>query len=225
MKILLIEDDTELRLLMEDYLRAEGYIVETAATFDEADDKSDVYEYDCLLVDIGLPDGNGLDIIRALKKRRSEAGVIIISAKNSIDDRIKGLELGADDYLPKPFHLTELNARLRALMRRRKFLGHNTIIFHDLKILTDEMRVFINADEIILTKKEYDLLIYFLANKNRILTKESVVEHAWGDAIDQADNYDFIYTHIKNLRKKLTEKGCPDYLKSVYGVGYKWVDL
>ncbi len=225
MKILLIEDDPELRILIAEYLLTEGYIVETAATFAEADDKSGIYEYDCLLVDIGLPGGTGLDIVRAIKQKRSTAGVIIISAKNSIDDRITGLELGADDYLPKPFHLTELNARLRALIRRRKFDGHNTIVFNELKILPDEMRVFINTDEVSLTKKEYNLLLYFLANKNRILTKESVVEHAWGDAIDQADSYDFIYTHIKNLRKKLADKGCPDYLKSVYGVGYKWTDI
>ena len=224
MKILLIEDEPTLCAMIVEYLHTEGYIVETATTFKEADEKSYVYEYDCLLVDIGLPDGNGLDIIKNLKQRRGGAGVIIISAKNSLDDRVQGLELGSDDYLPKPFHLAELNARLRALMRRRKFDGHTELIFNELKIVTDEMRVFVNTDEIVLTKKEYDLLLYFLTNKNRILTKESVVEHAWGDAIEQADSYDFIYTHIKNLRKKLMDKGCADYLKSVYGVGYKWTD-
>ena len=224
MKILLIEDDPTLRETIAEYLNTEGYIVETAANFSLADEKIAVYDYDCLLVDITLPDGNGLDIIQELKRRRSGAGVIIISAKNSLDDKIKGLELGSDDYLPKPFHLSELNARLRALLRRRNFSGHNDLVFNELKIVTDAMQVFIHDKEILLTKKEYDLLLYFLANKNRVITKEAVVEHDWGDAIDQADTYDFIYTHIKNLRKKLTDNGCTDYLKSVYGVGYKWTD-
>ncbi len=224
MKILLIEDEPELRSTVAAYLHTEGYIVETAASLAEAEEKSYVYAYDCLLVDIGLPDGSGLDVIRDLKKRRVETGVIIISAKDALDDRIKGLELGADDYLPKPFHLAELNARVKALLRRRKFAGHNELIFNELKIDTDTRQVLVNGNEVICTKKEYDLLLYFLSNKNRILTKESVVEHAWGDAIDQADNYDFIYTHVKNLRKKLIDKGCGDYLKSVYGVGYKWTD-
>ena len=224
MKILLIEDEKPLQDVIVDYLNTEGYLVEIASTFSSALEKIDLYEYDCILLDITLPDGNGLDIIRHIKHQKPETGIIILSAKDSIDDKIKGLELGSDDYLPKPFHLAELNARIRSLRRRRQFLGKNEVIFNEIKILPDNFQVFVQDKEIVLTKKEFDMLLFFIANKNRVVTKESVVEHAWGDHIDQADSYDFIYTHIKNLRKKLTDNGAGDYLCSVYGIGYKFTD-
>lgn len=222
MKILLIEDEPELRKSIKQYLHQEGYVIESADTFARAAEKTDVYTYDCVLVDISIPGGNGLDIIRRLKAAKSKAGVIIISAKNSLDDKITGLELGADDYLTKPFHLSELNARIKALIRRNNFEGHNEIIFNEIRINPAEYRVFINEQEINITGKEYTLLLYFLSNKNRVVTKNALAEHLSGDDADQNNNHDFIYTHIKNLRKKLLDKGCADYIQTVYGIGYNF---
>jgi DNA-binding response OmpR family regulator len=222
MKILLIEDESELRKTIKQYLHEEGYIIESANDFIKASEKADVYDYDCVLVDITLPHGNGLDIVRLLKQKKSKSGIIIISAKNSLDDKIAGLEMGADDYLAKPFHLSELNARIKALIRRKNFDGHNEIIFNEIKINHNGYRVFVNNEEISITKKEYDLLLYFIANKNRVITKSAIAEHLSGDDIDQIDNHSFIYTHIKNLRKKLIEKGCIDYIQTVYGMGYNF---
>jgi DNA-binding response OmpR family regulator len=222
MKILLIEDEKELSRSIETYLSQESYICETASTYDEAREKINLYSYDCLVVDITLPDGNGLDIIRELKKNQKEAGIIIVSAKNSLDDKIAGLEIGADDYLSKPFHLSELNARIKSIIRRRSFGGKNEINMNEIRIIPDEMEVFINEKPIALTKKEFDLLIFFLSNKNRVLTKEAIAEHLWGDEIDMVDSFDFIYTHIKNLRRKIMEKEGADYIRTIYGMGYKF---
>lgn len=222
MKILLIEDEPELRRSIKQYLQQEGYLIESADNFTKAAEKANVYTYDCVLVDITLPGGNGLDLIRQLKAAKSRTGVIIISAKNSLDDKINGLELGADDYLTKPFHLSELNARIKALIRRNSFEGHNEILFNEIKINPAEHRVFINGQEINITSKEYTLLLYFLSNKNRVITKTAIAEHLSGDHADQSDNHDFIYTHIKNLRKKLIDKGCADYIQTVYGIGYNF---
>ena len=222
MKILLIEDEKELSRSIESYLSQENFICETACTYDEAREKINLYSYDCLVVDITLPDGNGLDIIRELKKKQMEAGIIIVSAKNSVDDKITGLEIGADDYLAKPFHLSELNARIKSIIRRRSFGGKNEINMNEIRIIPDEMEVFINEQNISLTKKEFDLLIFFLSNKNRVLTKEAIAEHLWGDEIDMVDSFDFIYTHIKNLRRKIMEKGGADYIRTIYGMGYKF---
>jgi DNA-binding response OmpR family regulator len=221
MKILLIEDETALSDSVLMYLKEEGYICEWAGDFDTAQEKIELYEYDCVVVDIMLPDGSGLDIIRELKHRKIPAGIIIISAKNSLEDKIAGLEIGSDDYMTKPFHLSELNARLKALIRRRTFAGNQAIVFHEIRILPEQMQVFVHEENMILTKKEYDLLLYFIANPQRVLTKESIVEHLWGDESDSLDSFDFLYTHIKNLRKKLIEKNCQDYIQSVYGIGYK----
>ena len=181
-----------------------------------------LYDYDCVLVDISLPDGSGFGVIKELKKRKSEAGIIIISAKNSLDDKIKGLEIGADDYMTKPFHLSELNARIKSIIRRRNFSGQTEIIANEISIIPEEALVKVNSQPIELTKKEYDLLLFLLSNKNRVLTKESIAEHLWGDDMDTSDSFDFIYTHIKNLRRKITEKGGKDYLKTIYGMGYKF---
>lgn len=222
MKILLIEDELELRKTIRHYLELEGNVVEIAADFAKAEDKTSGYDYDCVLVDITLPGGSGLEIIRQLKANKSKAGIIIISAKNSTDDKVKGLDLGADDYLPKPFHLTELNARIKALIRRKNFAGNQTIIVNEIQIITDERKVLVNKKELQLTGKEYDLLLYFISNKNRVVSKNSVAEHLWGDHVDRLDSLDFIYSHIKNLRKKLIEKGCEDYIQTIYGIGYKF---
>ena len=225
MKILLIEDEPELRRSIKQYLHQEGYVVESAADFLKASEKAGVYDYDCVLVDITLPHGSGLDIIKQLKKEKSKAGIIIISAKNSLDDKVTGLELGADDYLTKPFHLSELNARIKSVIRRMSFEGEKEIVFGEIIVNPEALQVSVKNKPIILTKKEYDLLLFFISNKNRLITKESIAEHLWGDDMDMADSFDFIYSHIKNLRKKLIDAGAQDYIRTVYGTGYKFGEV
>lgn len=222
MKILLIEDEEQLAKSIQRYLIGEGFVCEWVATVLDAEDKIGVYEYDCILVDIMLPGGSGLDIVELLKKQNSTAGIIIISAKNALDDKIKGLDLGADDYLIKPFHLSELNSRVKSVLRRRQFAGNQEINFGVLRIIPESKEVWVSQKSIILTKKEYDLLMYLVANQNRVLTKTAISEHLYGDEIDQSDTFDFLYSHIKNLRKKLIEAGCPDYIQTLYGTGYKF---
>lgn len=221
MKILLVEDEKLLAAAILDFLNAEGHVCEWASDALSADEKISVYGYDCALVDIMLPDGSGLDVVRKLKEMRSRAGIIIISAKNSLDDKVRGLDLGADDYLTKPFHLSELNARLNSVRRRRQFDGNAEIVFGQIKVLSNAKEVRVNDQAVALTRKEYDLLTYLLANPGRVLTKAAISEHLYGDDIDQVDRFDFLYSQVKNLRKKLTEKGCPDYIQTIYGVGYK----
>ena len=222
MKILLVEDEKGLSESISTFLKQEGYLCEVVTDFKSADEKIELYQYDCILVDINLPDGNGLNLVKALKKLKAQAGIIIISARNSVDDKIKGINLGADDYLSKPFSLAELNSRIKSVLRRRKFDGNDEIVFNEITIKPNESTVLVNGASVTLTKKEYDLILFLISNKNRILTKETIAEHLWGDDMDMADSYDFIYTHIKNLRKKLVEKGCQDYMKTVYGMGYKF---
>lgn len=222
MKLLLIEDQPELAGDITEFLQKEHFLCEAVSTFENAIEKVNLYSYDCVIVDIGLPDGNGFDVIRALKKNGSVTGIIVISAKNSLDDKITGLEIGADDYLTKPFHLTELNARIKSIIRRRNFKGSNEIIFNEVSILPGSMDVLVCGQSLNLTKKEYDLLIFFISNKERVLTREAIAEHLWGDQMDMADSFDFIYTHIKNLRKKMIEKGSRDYIRTIYGMGYKF---
>jgi len=224
LKILIIEDEQQLAESMAAYLTVENYICEIAFTLKEAHDKTEIFEYDCILLDIGLPDGNGLEILKYLKADKKEDCVLIISAKNSLDDRVTGLQLGADDYLVKPFHLTELSARIAAIIRRKKYHGNNLIVFFEIKLDTLSQTVFIHQKEITLTKKEYQLLLYFLINKGRIISKDAIANHLWGDEMDMTNNFDFIYTHIKNLRKKLAEAGSNDYIKSVYGMGYQFTN-
>jgi DNA-binding response OmpR family regulator len=222
MKILLIEDEISLASSIETYLVDEGHVCETAHLFEDATEKIELYEYDCLIVDINLPDGNGLDLIRLAKKRNLESGIIIVSARISLENRIEGLDIGADHYLTKPFHLAELNAHLKSINRRIHFSGNNEISFNEIRVLPDEHRTFVNDNELTLTRKEFELLLFFLANKNRVITKAGIAEHLWGDYMDTADSFDFIYTHIKNLRQKMMKTGCTDYIKTVYGVGYKF---
>lgn len=222
MKVLIIEDEKELRHDMVSYLSQEGFLCESAKNYSEAVDKIGVYEYDCYVVDIMLPGGTGLDLVKAIKAQKYQGGIIIVSAKNSIDDKISGLEIGSDDYLTKPFHLSELNARIKSIIRRRSFNGNNEIQFNEIRVLPESRQVYINGKEIALTAKEYDLLLFFIANKGRVIPKDSIAEHLWGDYMDQADSFDFIYTHIKNLRRKLVQQGSKDYLNTVYGIGYKF---
>lgn len=224
MKILLIEDEINLQKDICDFLKKNFFVCETAGNFFQAEDKLAVYEYDVILLDLMLPDGNGLELFRIIKETNKGAGVIIISAKDSLNDKIKGLDLGADDYLAKPFNLSELNSRIRAVLRRRRFDGDNIIIFNEIKILTESREVKINNTTIVLTKKEYELLLYFIVNKNRVLTKEDIAEHLWSDNVDLADSFDFIYTHVNNLRKKIKKAIGKDYIKTLYGIGYKFND-
>ena len=222
MKILLIEDEPELQKSIEQYLEMEGNIVEISPDFHHAQEKISIYDYDCILIDITLPNGSGLDLLKEIKLKKSKAGIIIISAKNSLDDKVNGLDLGADDYLPKPFHLSELNSRIKALIRRKSFDGNLEISINEIKILPHERRVLVHNQDVILTSKEYDLLLYFISNKNRVVSKSALAEHLWGDNSDRLDNFDFIYNHVKNLRKKLLEKKCEDYLQTIYGIGYNF---
>lgn len=222
MNILLIEDERDLANSIAAYLSQENFHCEAVTTFDAATEKINLYSYDCIIVDIGLPDGSGLNIIRELKQNKSTAGIIVISARSSLDDKVLGLDTGADDYLTKPFHLSELNARVKSVIRRRNFSGQNEVIFNEIRIVPEQIKVFVNEQEIILTRKEYELLLFFLSNKDRVLAKESIAEHLWGDNMEMADSFNFIYTHIKNLRRKLIEKGCEDYIRTIYGMGYKF---
>jgi DNA-binding response OmpR family regulator len=222
MKLLIIEDEIEISRSVCKYLQNEQFVCESAFTFEEAVEKISLYEYACILLDISLPDGNGLNLLAQLKKENKTDGVIIISAKNSLDDKVAGLTAGADDYLTKPFHLSELGARVTAIIRRKSFNGKNEITCDNLTLDLNNKSASADGNTIDLTRKEYDLLAYFLGNKNRVISKNAIAEHLWGDNMDLADNYDFIYTHIKNLRKKLIQSGCKDYIRSIYGMGYKF---
>jgi DNA-binding response OmpR family regulator len=223
MKILIIEDELELAKSIAEYLSEENYLCEFAATFREAMSKIEVFQYDCILLDITLPDGNGLKILEELKKEQKQDGVIIISAKNALDDKIRGLQIGADDYLTKPFHLSELTARIYSLIRRKQFSNTNVVKQNELQIDLLSKTVSVNNEIIVLTKKEFDLLVYFVGNKNRVISKSTLAEHLSGDFADMLENHDFVYAHVKNLKKKLYDAGCDHYLKTVYGTGYKWV--
>ncbi len=220
MKILIIEDEKALSESIVTYLKGEDYICETASAFNTALEKTESYDYDCILLDITLPGGSGMEILKNLKANNKMDGVLIISAKNSLDDRVAGLKSGADDYLSKPFHLSELSARIAAIIRRKNFEGSNMVKCSGIHIDTQARSVFVNSNPLELTKKEYELLLYFVTNKGRVISKNAIAEHLWGD--DMAGNYDFIYTHIKNLRKKLSAAAGMDHIRSVYGMGYKF---
>ena len=222
MKLLVIEDELELSKSICSYLEKDNFICEASYDLPDAVQKIEDNNYECILLDINLPKGNGLDVLKELKDLGKSDGVLIISAKNSLNDKLDGLNLGADDYLTKPFHLPELSARVAAIVRRKYFEGQNRVVTDDLIIELQDKIVTGKNGLIDLTRKEYELLLYFTANKNKVITKEAIVEHLWGDHIDMNDNYDFIYTHIKNLRKKLLQNGCRDYIKAVYGMGYKF---
>jgi DNA-binding response OmpR family regulator len=222
MKLILIEDEKDLSKTISSYLKEEEYKIDKAYSYAEASSLINIYEYDCALVDLMLPDGNGMDLIKKIKEVNRQCGIIIISAKESLDDKIYGLNTGADDYITKPFHLAELNARIKSLIRRKLFDGGNQIEINELTIDVGKRELLINHSPVELTRREFDLLLFFISNKERVLNKEAIVEHVWGDNASAFDNYDFVYTHVKNLRKKLKENDAADYLKSVYGIGYKF---
>jgi DNA-binding response OmpR family regulator len=222
MKILLVEDEVELARSIIKFLTEQEYLCEWAANIEDATEKIGLHVYDCILLDLNLPDGNGLHLLELLRKDKKEEGVIILSANNSLEDKIRGLHIGADDYLTKPFHLSELAARIFSIVRRNQFNHSNIIRQNELEIDLLAKSVLVGKKTVTLTKKEFDLLIYFLGNKNRVLSKSTLAEHLSGDFADMLDNHDFVYAHVKNLKKKLTEAGCDNNLKTVYGTGYKW---
>src|SRR5690554_1065331 len=218
MKLLIVEDNTKLLESISETLEAEHFKCELAANFKEAHEKLFIYEYDIALIDINLPDGSGLELIKSLKQSRNTTGIIVVSARNSTMQKIEGLNLGADDYLTKPFDMAELVARVKALLRRRKYGGSEIISRGEIAIHTESREVFHKNRIIDLTRSEYDILLFFFSNPNRVLTRERIAEHIWGDNMDLADSFDFIYSHIKNLRKKLTTAGAADPIKAVYGI-------
>lgn len=225
MKILIVEDEHKLSDSIVTYLKSEKYLCEQAFDYNEALEKVRGYDYDCVLLDLMLPGGSGLDILRDIKRRNNPAGVIIVSAKDSLDDKVKGLEIGADDYLPKPFHLAELGMRVYAIIRRKEFGASNTLENNGITINLLEKSVEANGRPVTLTKSEYDLLLFFIGNRNRVLSKGAIAEHLSGDFADMMDNFDFVYTHIKNLKAKLAQTGMPNCIQNVYGMGYKWIEL
>lgn len=220
MKILIIEDDQGMQEVISQSLIKARYVVETASTLDEARSKLLLYEYDCVLLDIMLPDGNGLSLLKELAEKKINRNVIILSARDSVDDKIEGLELGADDYLPKPFHLAELHARIRSLMRRRRD-GEHTICLGNIELNPDQFSVKVGGKTLEVSRKEFDILHYLISRPDRVVSKEALAEAVWGDYIDQSDNFDFIYAHMKNLRKRLKAASADIELKTVYGFGYK----
>lgn len=223
MKILIVEDDKDLRKITKASLEKERYVVSQAPDYRTALQKIEDYDYDCILLDIMLPDGNGLDLLEELHALGKRTNVIILSAKDSLEDKVNGLDLGADDYLPKPFHLAELHARIKSLFRRNLRDGERKLQVGNIEVFPDQFRVLVQGKEIELNRKEYDILNYFMSRPGRLVNKNTLAESVWGDHIDQVDNFDFIYAQIKNLRKRLKDAGATPELKSVYGFGYKFV--
>lgn len=222
MRILIVEDAPDLSDTIQRYLIKEGYDCRQAYSYKEALEALIDGGFDMVILDIMLPDGNGLELLRILKQYHKKTGILIVSAKDALDDKIEGLHLGADDYLTKPFHLPELNARLKAIYRRRQLNGQALLVCNEIQVNPDTMEVLVEESPLTLTRKEYELLLYFLSNQNRVLTKQSIAEHLWRDQIDLYDSFDFVYQHIKNLRKKITQAGGNDYITTQYGFGYKF---
>jgi len=223
MKFLIAEDEIDLQQAIANYLLREAHVCEVASDYLEASEKLEIYDYDIVILDINLVSGSGLDLLKKLKKQKKKAGVIIISANSSLDDKLQGLDLGADDYLTKPFHLAELNSRIKAILRRGKFGGNDSITFNEIRLDTLSRTAYVNEKVIALTRREYDLLLFFITNQNRVLSKSIIAEHLWGDDSDMLDTFDFIYVHVNNLRKKLTVAGAK-YIQTAYGTGYKFMN-
>lgn len=222
MKILVIEDNVEFSGNIRDFLSKEGYICEISYNCIEAKEKLSLFTYDCILLDIMLPDGDGLNLLKFIKKEQVKSNVIITSARNGLNDKVAGLEEGADDYLAKPFHFAELHARIRAVYRRKNLKGSTSISFNEISLNTDTLEARINDILLDITRKEFDLLLYFMVNKNRVLSRQSIAAHLWGDYTDDLANFDFVYQHVKNVRKKINAAGGNDYISTVYGLGYKF---
>lgn len=224
MKVLIVEDETDLQGILADFLSREKYSYDAVTTYKEASEKISLYEYDCILLDINLPDGSGFKLLDELNEVKKADGVIIISARNSIDDKIKGLNLGADDYLTKPFHLSELNARIQAVIRRKKFETTRKVFFANLEIDLPQFLAKVHNEEINLTKKEFDILQHLVANKNIVVSKNSLIEYIWGDYVDNSQSIDLLSTHLKNLKKKLKQANAGLEIRNIYGVGYQIVE-
>ena len=222
MKVLIIEDNQELARNIRDFLGREGYICESCGTLDEAREKLALFQYDCILLDIGLPDGSGISLLNSIRAEHKDSNVLIISARNALDDKIIGLERGADDYITKPFHLAELHARIRAIYRRKNLGGASIVDFNEISLNTDTFEARVGDVLLDTTPKEFDLLLYFIVNKNRVLSRQAIAAHLWGDYTDNLANFDFVYQHVKNLRRKISNAGGMDYIGTVYGLGYKF---
>lgn len=222
MKVLIVEDNQELARNIRDFLVREGYICEACETLERAREKLTLFQYDCILLDIGLPDGNGMGLLNFIRSEHKDSNVLIISARNALDDKIIGLEKGADDYITKPFHLAELHARIRAIYRRKNLGGASIVEFNEISMNTDTFEVRVGHTLLDTTPKEFDLLLYFIVNKNRVLSRQSIAAHLWGDYTDNLANFDFVYQHVKNLRRKISGAGGMDYISTVYGLGYKF---
>ncbi|MBQ0117668.1 MAG: response regulator transcription factor [Flavobacterium sp.] len=223
MKILVIEDEVALSDIIKKTLTAEHYIVETADRLSKAMDKIATYDYDCILLDINLPDGNGLDLLKEIKRMKKSESVLIISARNSVDDKVAGLDLGADDYLAKPFELIELHARVKSIIRRKYSDGIQFITYQNIQLNPENREITINNKQVTLNRKEFDLLHYFLVRPEKLVQKTAIAEAIWGDFADQSDSLDFIYSQIKNLRKKLKTAEATCDIQAVYGIGYKLI--
>ncbi len=222
MQILIVEDEVSLMESMVAYLEMEGFRCEQAADYHTAICSIDKHDYICLLIDLNLPDGDGLELVKIARENHDRSGIIIISARNTIEQRVRGLELGADDYLVKPFHLSELVARVHSVARRTRTQGEEILTFGMIRVIPEARTCFVNEQHVDLTRKEHDLLLYMMSNRNRVFTKESIADYLWGEYGGGYGSYDFVYTHLKNLRRKLIDAGCPDYIKNMYGVGYKF---
>jgi len=224
MKILIIEDERKLSQNMATYLSADNYLCEQVYNYRDAMEKIALYTYDCILLDLNLPDGDGLKILEEITRLKLDSGVIIISARGSLDDKIAGLMTGADDYLPKPFPLPELGIRIYALMRRRQFSNTNLLKTHNIEIDLLSKTVTVNGKPVLFTRSEYELLLFLIGNKNRLVSRNAIAEHLSGDMADMMDNHNFVYSHIKNIKHKLAQAGCENYIKTIYGTGYQWTE-
>ncbi|WP_439557266.1 response regulator transcription factor [Dyadobacter sp.] len=221
MKLLVIEDEESLLQSIVEYFRQEDFLCEGAGSYRQGIEKMQDFQYDCIILDINLPGGSGLELLKYLRKNKKSEGVIIISARSSLDDKIAGLDLGADDYLTKPFHLSELFARVKSLIRRQYASGSDTLEISHMKVNLLLKTVEWDGKQVVLTKNEYDLLLFMLTNKNRVVSRQAIAEHIYGEETDNLASFDFVYSHVKNLKKKMKEKGCGDLLETVYGLGYK----
>lgn len=222
MQVLIVEDELPLMESMASYLEMEGFKCEQATSYHAGLCTLDKHDYLCMLIDLNLPDGDGLELVKLARQNHSSSGIIIVSARNALEERVKGLEMGADDYLVKPFHLSELVARVHSVVRRTRSQGEEFLTFGLIKVLPEERTCFVDERQVDLTRKEQDLLLYLMSNRNRVVTKESIADYLWGEYGGSYGSYDFVYTHLKNLRRKLIDAGCPDYIKNMYGVGYKF---
>ena len=222
MQILIVEDEESLMESMVSYLELEGFRCERAPDYHTAVCVLDKHDYLCMLIDLNLPGGDGLDLVKLARENQSESGIIIISARNAIEERVEGLDAGADDYLVKPFHLSELVARVHSVARRTRMKGGEMLSFGAITVSPEEHTCYVNNKKVDLTRKELDMLMFLMSNRNRVVTKESIADYLWGEYGGGYGSYDFVYTHLKNLRRKLQDAGCPDYVQNIYGIGYKF---